>query len=240
VTSTERALEGVIFDLDGTVTDTLSIAFSAFRAAVAEFTPDQFTDKELMRFFGPTEDGILRQILPHDWELCFERYLDEYASRHVSCSAPFPGMTSVLDFLKGQRIPMALVTGKAPRAVAITLKQVDIAHYFDMIEMGSPEGSVKPQALSKVIDKWRVNASCVAHVGDAISDKQDRPDRRWRCLGQRCGCGGAESKRCRHRFHPYWRFIRLVTRADAAARVVSLDQLTVVRSGPPTSLTLAS
>ena len=81
-------------------------------------------------------------------------------------------MTSVLDFLKGQRIPMALVTGKAPRAVAITLKHVDIAHYFDMIEMGSPEGSVKPQALSKVIDKWRVNASCVAHVGDAISDAQ--------------------------------------------------------------------
>ena len=172
MTSTERALEGVIFDLDGTVTDTLSIAFSAFRAAVAEFTPHQFTDKELMRFFGPTEEGILRRILPHDWKLCFERYLDEYASRHVSCSAPFPGMTSVLDFLKGQRIPMALVTGKAPRAVAITLKHVDIAHYFDMIEMGSPEGSVKPQALSKVIDKWRVNASCVAHVGDAISDAQ--------------------------------------------------------------------
>ena len=172
MTSTERALEGVIFDLDGTVTDTLSIAFSAFRAAVAEFTPHQFTDKELMRFFGPSEEGILRRILPHDWELCFERYLDEYASRHVSCSAPFPGMTSVLDFLKGQRIPMALVTGKAPRAVAITLKHVDIAHYFDMIEMGSPEGSVKPQALSKVIDKWRVNASSVAYVGDAISDAQ--------------------------------------------------------------------
>ena len=223
MTSTERALEGVIFDLDGTVTDTLSIAFAAFRAAVAEFTPHQFTDKELMRFFGPTEEGILRRILPHDWELCFERYLDEYASRHVSCSAPFPGMTSVLDFFKGQRIPVALVTGKAPRAVAITLKHVDIAHYFDMIEMGSPEGSVKPQALSKVINKWRVNASSVAYVGDAISDaqaaEQNQPDRRWRCLGPHRGCGSAESKRCRHRFHPYWRFIRLVTSADAAARM---------------------
>jgi beta-phosphoglucomutase-like phosphatase (HAD superfamily) len=71
VTSTERAPEGVIFDLDGTVTDTLSIAFSVFRAAVAEFMPHQFTDEELMRFFRPTEE-------PHNWELCFERYLDEY------------------------------------------------------------------------------------------------------------------------------------------------------------------
>jgi pyrophosphatase PpaX len=172
VTSTVRALEGVIFDLDGTVTDTLSIAFSAFRAAVAEFTPHRFTDEELIGFFGPTEEGILRRILPRNWKQCFERYLDEYTSRHVSCSAPFPGMISVLDFLKGQGIPMALVTGKAPQAVAITLKHVDIAHYFDMIEMGSPEGSVKPRALNKVIAKWRLDASCVAYVGDAISDAQ--------------------------------------------------------------------
>ena len=120
MTSTERALEGVIFDLDGTVTDTLSIAFSAFRAAVAEFTPHQFTDEELMRFFGPTEEGILRRILPHNWELCFERYLDEYTSRHVGCSAPFPGMTSVqlaVDPSKTSVRLRALYTGLSGRVL---------------------------------------------------------------------------------------------------------------------------
>ena len=165
-------LDGVIFDLDGTLTDTLPIAFSAFRAAVAQFTQRQFTDEELIRFFGPTEEGILRRILPSGWERCFEVYLDEYTSRHADCSAPFPGMTGVLDLLKTRGVPLGLVTGKAPRAVAITLKYVDISHYFDTIEMGSAEGGVKPQALRQVIDKWCVDASCVAYVGDAPSDMQ--------------------------------------------------------------------
>jgi pyrophosphatase PpaX len=165
-------LDGVIFDLDGTLTDTLPIAFSAFRAAVAQFTPRQFTDEELIRFFGPTEEGILRRILPSGWKRCFEIYLYEYATRHAGCSAPFPGMTGVLDLLKVRGVPLALVTGKAPRATAITLRYVDISHYFDTIETGSPEGGVKPQALRRVIDKWCVDASCVAYVGDATSDMQ--------------------------------------------------------------------
>jgi pyrophosphatase PpaX len=165
-------LDGVIFDLDGTVTDTLPIAFSAFRAAVAQFTPQQFTDEELIKFFGPTEEGILRRILPHDWERCFERYLEEYAKRHADCSAPFPGMMSVLNFLQRQGIPTALVTGKAPRAVAITLEHVHIAHYFDAVETGSPEGGVKPQALRRVIERWRAEAWSVAYVGDAGSDME--------------------------------------------------------------------
>ncbi|MEA2913930.1 MAG: hypothetical protein QOJ15_6011 [Bradyrhizobium sp.] len=167
-----ETIGGVIFDLDGTLTDTLPIAYSAFRSAIAEFAPRQFTDEELTRFSGPAEEGILRQILPHDWERCFERYLDEYSSRHVSCRAPFPDVVNVLDFLRGQGIPLGLVTGKAARAVAITLQHVGIAHYFDAVEMGSPNGGIKPLALRRVIDKWRLDASSVAYVGDVASDME--------------------------------------------------------------------
>lgn len=171
-TAPEAPLAGIIFDLDGTITDTLPIAFSAFRAALAAFTNRRFTDAELIAFFGPTEDGILRRILPQEWELCFARYLHEYTSRHAACSAPFPGMLEVLDFLKMQRVPIALVTGKAPQAVAITLKHVAIADYFDVMEMGSPEGGVKPQALRRVVDRWGFASTAVAYVGDACSDMQ--------------------------------------------------------------------
>lgn len=171
-TAPQSRLTGVIFDLDGTITDTLPIAFSAFHAAVAAFTERRFTDAELIGFFGPAEDGILRRILPQHWERCFARYLDEYTSRHAACSAPFPGMLEVLDFLKKQGVPIALVTGKAPQAVAITLKCVAIADYFDVMEMGSPEGGVKPLALRRVVDRWGVESTAVAYVGDACSDMQ--------------------------------------------------------------------
>jgi pyrophosphatase PpaX len=172
LTRSTETVGGVIFDLDGTLTDTLPIAYAAFRAAISEFAPRDFTDEQLTRLSGPTEEGILRQLLPHSWERCFERYLDEYTSRHVSCSSPFPGMMNVLDFLRDQGIPLGLVTGKAARAVTITLQHVGIVHYFTAVEMGSPEGSIKPLALRRVIGEWRLDASSVAYVGDVASDME--------------------------------------------------------------------
>jgi pyrophosphatase PpaX len=165
-------VSGVIFDLDGTVTDTLPIAYAAFRATIEEFVPRKFTDAELLQLSGPSEEGIFRQILPHNWELCFERYLEEYAIRHSGCSAPFPGLIEVLDFLRERRLPRALVTGKASRAVAITLQHAGISQYFDPIEAGSPCGNVKVQALGRVLAEWRARSSSIAYVGDVPSDME--------------------------------------------------------------------
>ncbi len=163
-------LQGVIFDLDGTITDTLPIAFSAFRAVIAEFSDRPFTDDELIGFFGPSEEGIFQRLVPNDWQRCFERYLDEYTKRHVVCSKPFAGIEGVLTFLRQRDVRLAIVTGKAPRAVAVTLRHVDIAQYFDAIETGSAEAGTKPIAIRRLAARWGIEPSRIAYVGDAKSD----------------------------------------------------------------------
>jgi pyrophosphatase PpaX len=165
-------LAGMIFDLDGTLTDTVPVAFSAFRRAVSEFTDRRFADEELIAMFGPSEDGILRRLLPDHWESCFERYLSEYAERHASCSAPFPGIEVALHRLKRRGVRLAVVTGKAARTAAITLDRVGIAHYFEAVETGSAEGGIKPRSIRKILDGWRLAPDRVAYVGDAIPDME--------------------------------------------------------------------
>jgi phosphoglycolate phosphatase-like HAD superfamily hydrolase len=165
-------LQAVIFDLDGTLTDTLPVAFSAFRAAIAQFSDHPFTDDELIGFFGPAEDGILQRLIPHDWEKCFELYLQEYATRHAECLAPFPGIQATLDLLHDRAVPLAIVTGKTPRAVEITLGHIDIGRYFDAVETGSAAGGTKPVAIRKLVEKWRVPPGRTAYVGDASSDME--------------------------------------------------------------------
>jgi pyrophosphatase PpaX len=168
--STRQPFGAIIFDLDGTVTDTLPIAFSAFRAAIAEFSDRPFTDDELIGFFGPSEEGIFQRIVPDDWERCFERYLDEYTRRHVVCSKPFAGIEAVLTFLRQRNVRLAIVTGKAPRAVAITLRHVNIAHYFEAVETGSAEAGTKPIAIARLALRWGIAPGRIAYVGDAKSD----------------------------------------------------------------------
>ena len=163
-------LAGVIFDLDGTLTDSWPVALSAFRTAVAAYSAEQWSDAALMALAGPAEEGILQRLLPDRWEQCFERYIEEYRNGHDRCTAPFPGVAALLEWLRERRLPLALVTGKTRRAASITLEQVAIAGYFDIVETGSPSGDVKAAALGRVVARWALPPHRVAYVGDAAAD----------------------------------------------------------------------
>ena len=165
------AVEGMIFDLDGTLADTVPVSFAAFRAAAARFGARQFTDEELLGFFGPSEDGIFQRLLPDQWQRCFEHYLDEYAGRHTrDASIVFPGIKPALARLAARGILLGVVTGKASRAAAITLAHCDLARFFDVVEAGSAEGGIKAGSIQKVLNRWGVQGRCVAYVGDMPGD----------------------------------------------------------------------
>ena len=55
-----KPLRGVIFDLDGTLADTLPVCYAAFRAAFHRYVPERtFSDAEITSFFGPNEEGVI-------------------------------------------------------------------------------------------------------------------------------------------------------------------------------------
>jgi phosphoglycolate phosphatase-like HAD superfamily hydrolase len=54
----------------------------------------------------------------------------------------------------------------------MTLKHLDLADSFDVVETGSPGGSVKPAAIRKVLVRWGAMPRQVAYVGDAPTDME--------------------------------------------------------------------
>ena len=183
MSSSPPQIEGMIFDLDGTLADTLPVAFGAFRTAVSEFVEHRHSDEELRSFFGPSEDGILRRIVPDNWERCLGRYLTEYESGLFACPEPFAGMRDTLDWLRDNRIRLGLVTGKVSSAVEMTLRHLNIADYFAEVVFGSPEGDAKAAGLQRVVGAWGMDASRVAYVGDTRTDIIAARDARVVALG---------------------------------------------------------
>src|SRR5262245_9691617 len=106
-------LSGIIFDLDGTLGDTLPVCFRAFRRAIFEFTGRSYTDQEIRATFGPSEDGIIRRFVPDRWQECLELYVDAYRSEHEQARDPFPGMHDALQVLGELGVRRAVVTGKS-------------------------------------------------------------------------------------------------------------------------------
>jgi HAD superfamily hydrolase (TIGR01549 family) len=171
-TAFAMTLDGVIFDLDGTLGDTLPVCFVAFRRAMQGFSNRRYTDEEIRALFGPSEEGIIRRIVPNRWQACLQAYLTAYEEESARTARLFPGIETALRLLRGRGHRLAIVTGKGAASAAISLRDLRLAEYFDVVETGSPEGGVKPQAIKRILLRWGAPPHRVAYVGDAPADMQ--------------------------------------------------------------------
>jgi phosphoglycolate phosphatase-like HAD superfamily hydrolase len=165
-------LAGAIFDLDGTLADTLPACYAAFRAACQGFGGPAYTDAEIRGLFGPSEEGMVQRAMPHCWEAALALLLEEYGRHLALCPRVFPPVAAALERLRSWRVPLALVTGKGPRTTAMSLTHFGLAGTFDPIETGSPAGMVKAAAIARVVTAWGVAPGEVVYVGDAVADMQ--------------------------------------------------------------------
>jgi len=162
--------DGFLFDLDGTLADTLPICFAAFRRALMPFSGRSYSDEEIASRFGPTEEGMIRRLVPDHWEACLEAYLSAYEEESRRRARLFPGIDAALRLLQARGVEMAIVTGKGARSAGISLGDLQLAKFFAIVETGSPDGGVKPGSIRKVLTRWGVPPQRAAYVGDAPSD----------------------------------------------------------------------
>ena len=163
-------LKGMIFDLDGTLGETLPICFAAFRITFRHYLGREYSDQEIRSMFGPTEEGIFQDMVPDQWQEALKMYWREYTRAHHTCTAPFPGILDVLLQLKRSQLRLGIVTGKSPGSAAISLHEMGLDGVFETVEAGSPRGGIKPDCMRKVLAAWKLDASEVVCVGDAPSD----------------------------------------------------------------------
>jgi len=164
---------GAIFDFDGTIADTLPICIEAFQETFAQYGGPRLDAAGVRALFGPSEEGVLAGTLGAEADAALESYLDQYRLLHETCSTPFPGIRRLLDALRHRGVPLAIVTGKGPRSVRISLDYIGLAGYFDPIEAGSPDGSVKGQAMTRVAQAWDVAPERIVSVGDHVNDVRE-------------------------------------------------------------------
>lgn len=163
-------LKAIIFDLDGTIADTLPLCISAFKKSIEPLLGKKLNDEEIMATFGPSEEGTIRKLIPLQEEQGVKDYLHHYESLHGTCPVVFPGIQELLKFLRDKGLQLAMVTGKGIHSTRLSLKQFDIVSYFEVLETGSPDGPNKVNGIRKVLKRLNVNAKESLYVGDAPSD----------------------------------------------------------------------
>ena len=165
-------VRGVIFDLDGTLADTLPLCVESFRRVVEFCSGKVLEDEEITRHFGPSDRGVLARLLPgEDVERLECMFMENYTSLHLDMAPePFAYVPELLTALRKKKFRLAMVTGKDLDSADVTLDVYNLADFFEYVETGSPERVVKGECIARVLDAWEMSPDDVVYVGDAVSD----------------------------------------------------------------------
>jgi beta-phosphoglucomutase-like phosphatase (HAD superfamily) len=82
-------IKAVIFDLDGTLANTLPLCIQAFRESLQPLIQRYLSDEEIIATFGPSEEGTIMALAPDYYDEGVSAYLHLYSSLHSMCPAPF-------------------------------------------------------------------------------------------------------------------------------------------------------
>lgn len=162
---------GILFDLDGTLLNTLEDLTDSVNYALAHYGCDLRTKKEIRSFLGNGAVRLIEQSLPgRDTDPDVQAVLDVYKAYYRTHSnvktAPFTGIPEALETLK-KKYPLGIVTNKHNSSV-----QPLCAEFFEGIyALGEePDCPRKPAAdmVIKAMDAIGVQR-CV-YVGDSDVD----------------------------------------------------------------------
>jgi len=160
----------LLFDLDGTIGNTLPLCVAAFQNAIEPFLERHLKEEEIIAQFGPSEEGTIQALAPNHYHKVLLRYLEWYEKLHARYPSPFGGMPELLQYAKNKGAYLGLITGKGARSTEITLVQYGLNRIFDSVKTGSPDGPVKDLRMREVLEETQFPTASFLYVGDAPSD----------------------------------------------------------------------
>ncbi|WP_424245941.1 phosphoglycolate phosphatase-like HAD superfamily hydrolase [Elusimicrobium posterum] len=166
---TENAM---MFDLDGTLTNTLPLSIEGSAEAIKAVTGKELTVEDITFLFGKTEDAMFKHYAPENWQKAKDFYRDWFR-QHAGPEIVFDGIFDVLNYLKDNGIKTALVTGRGPVTTEIILQRTGLYKYFEFVKTGSEFGSIKTQCMQEILQYWNQDPAKSYYIGDVPHDVVD-------------------------------------------------------------------
>ena len=164
----------VLFDLDGTLLDTLGDLQLGVNITLEKHGYPTRTLEEIRAFVGNGARELMRLALPAatpeaEREAILAEYLDWYATNFCVKAAPYPGVKAAVDALVEQGVKVAVVSNK-PDA---TTKKLGAMFFPGLPTFGQRDDIPKkpaPEMVWKAMETLGVTADEAVYVGDSEVD----------------------------------------------------------------------
>ncbi|KWX67573.1 HAD hydrolase-like protein [Mycobacterium sp. NAZ190054] len=163
----------VIFDLDGTLTDSAEGIVASFRHALHSVGASVPDGDLVSRIVGPPMHVTLAQMgLGEHADAAIAAYRADYVSRGWSMNRPFEGIPALLTDLQTAGVRLAVATSKAEPTAHRILAHFGLDGCFEVIAGASPDGTraVKSEVVARALAQLAPVPDRVVMIGDRHHD----------------------------------------------------------------------
>jgi len=177
-----------IFDLDGTLLDTLDDLVDSVNYTLTMYGMPARTKEEIRSFVGNGMLMLIRRSVPQNLpdimvKKIMNDYKEHYGTHNMIKTKPYKGIPEALDILKKRGIKLAVISNKAD----VHTKYLCEHFFFGVFDLvyGERAGIAKkpaPDSLLAVIDELGLKKEDCVYVGDSEVDVETSANAGVDCL----------------------------------------------------------
>ena len=180
----------VIFDLDGTLINTLEDLKNSTNYALSCLNYPTKTIDEICQFVGNGVAKLIERAIPDgkdnpDFQQCLETFKNHYSKNMYNKTAPYNKIPQMLKTLKQKGYITAVVSNKFDMAV----KELCSKYFPDLIDFAAGENEAcgirkkpAPDTVLKVLEKFNLTNHEAVYVGDSDVDIMTAKNSRMPCI----------------------------------------------------------
>lgn len=180
----------IIFDLDGTLLNTLDDLTDSTNLVLKHFGFAQKTKEEVRDFVGNGVDKLIERAIPNgrnnkNFKPCTEMFKEIYSKNMYNKTAPYEDVIDMLKILKFNNYKIAVVSNKFDLAV----KELCKRYFPGFIDFAAGENEEKgirkkpaPDTVLKVLKKFNLKSDDAIYVGDSEVDIETAGNCNIKCI----------------------------------------------------------
>lgn len=166
------ALECVLFDLDGTLIDTIELIRESMRYATSRVLGQALPDDVLMRNVGVPLINQMQEFSAEHADVLLTTYREHNHRVHDAMVKEYPGVDSALERFSAAGLRMGIVTSKSRAVAMMGIDRFSLMRFFDVLVACDdvPIHKPEPYPLLHAAEQMGVDISRCAYVGDSPHD----------------------------------------------------------------------
>lgn len=172
--------QAVLFDLDGTLLDTLADLANSMNAVLERSGYPTHPVDAYRHFVGDGMEVLVRRVLPEGARTeeivatCLADMRAEYGRRWAETTRLYPGVAELLDGVAARGVPMVVLSNKPDEFTRLTVAQLLAPWHFAVVRGMGPDTPAKPDPTGALAVAASVGVApeAVLYLGDTATDMQ--------------------------------------------------------------------